>query len=262
MSMASQASRAPSLLKLNAVDKAAASASLHCFPFAGGSAHFYKDWGQLELGHIQGYAIELPGRGLRAREALIPGFSGLIQDLVRNIAPVLEPPYAFFGHSMGALLAFEFTRSLESLGAPLPSHLFLSACRAPHLPGRNKPWHALPEDELISEVEQLEGAPPGALQNKDIRAMMMPVLRADFRLAEQYSHAATGPINVPVSVFGGTSDPLVNPDELAAWSMHTNDLRRVRLFPGGHFYLNYHAGDVVDAIRRDLVPGIESQKTA
>jgi medium-chain acyl-[acyl-carrier-protein] hydrolase len=250
---------ARSLLKLNAVREAPTPVSLFCFPFAGGSAHFYQNWGQQGLGFVQGYAIELPGRGLRLREPLIGEFCVLIENLAQALAPVMVPPYALFGHSLGALLAFEFVRAFERLGSPMPVHLFLSACRAPHLPRRIRPWHALPEDELIAEIEQLAGTPPGALHDEQIREMMVPVFRADFQLGEDYSYVPRKPISVPVSVFGGASDPLVTPDELDAWSEHTDDFRGSVFFPGGHFYLTEHASDIVAAIGEALVPWTDDE---
>lgn len=252
MSKASQSRTARSLLKLNAARETSTPVSLFCLPFAGGSAHFYQNWGQQELGFVQGYAVELPGHGLRLREPLIAEFCDLIEDLAQTLAPVLAPPYALFGHSLGALLAFEFVRALERSGGLMPVHLFLSSCRAPHLPRRIRPWHALPDDELIAEIEQLDGTPPGALHDEQIREIMVPVFRADFRLGEDYSHVPRKPVSVPVSVFGGTSDPFVTPDELNAWSEHTDDFKGSVLFRGGHFYLTEHAPDIVAAIGATL----------
>ena len=254
MCAVSQASSARSLLRLSRSDTSASSVSLYCFPFAGGSAHYYQHWANQELDSLKGYAIELPGRGLRLKEPPALEFSELLQDLVGNISPILKPPYVFFGHSMGALLAFEFTRMLECLGLPLPAHLFLSACRAPHLRSRSRPWHSLPEQELIEEVERLEGTSTGALQNEDIRSLMVPILRADFRLAEQYTYLAKEPTSVPVSVFGGTEDPLIEPSDLAKWSEHTKDFRGSHLYQGGHFYLNDHTEDVINKIKNAIAP--------
>lgn len=262
MSKASQNHTSRLLLKLNSVQNTSTSTSLFAVPFAGGSAHFYQIWGQQDLGAVQGYAVELPGRGLRLREPLIPEFSDLVRNLAHSFAPVLTSPYAFFGHSMGAFLAFELIRAFEMTGAPIPVHLFVSACRAPHLPRRIRPWHALPENDLIAEIEQLNGTPPGALQNEQVREMMMPVFRADFRLSEEYSYVPREPVTVPISVFGGTSDPLVSSDELNAWSEHTSDFRGSFLFPGGHFYLTEHADDVVAAVRTGLTPQTETKRIA
>jgi surfactin synthase thioesterase subunit len=262
MSKASQNHMTRSLLKLNSAQEATIPVSLFCLPFAGGSAHFYHAWGQLDLGPIHGYAVELPGRGLRLREPLMSEFSDLVRDLAETLAPVLTPPYAFFGHSLGAFLAFEFIHALEKSGARMPVHLFVSACRAPHMPRRIRSWHALPEDDLIAEIERLNGTSPGALHDEQIREMMMPMFRADFRLGEEYSYVPRRPVTVPVTVLGGASDPLVTPDELDAWSEHTSDFRGSLLFSGGHFYLTEHASEVVAVVRGVLTPHTETSRPA
>ncbi|MGB3312856.1 MAG: alpha/beta fold hydrolase, partial [Albidovulum sp.] len=150
MQVSSQISPTRSLLRLGSAEPSGPATSLYLWPFAGGTAHFYQNWGLRKLEDISSYAIELPGRGLRLREAPIPEMSKMVEDALSSVVPVLERPFAFFGHSMGALLAFEVTRRLREMGLPLPCHLFVSACRAPHLAARNRPWHPLPEDELIA----------------------------------------------------------------------------------------------------------------
>lgn len=241
-----------SLLRLGSAEPSGPATSLYFWPFAGGAAHFYQGWGLPKLQGVSSYAVELPGRGLRLREAPIPEMSKMVEDVLSSVVPVLEPPFAFFGHSMGALVAFEVTRSLREMGLPLPCHLFVSACRAPHLAARNWPWHNLPEDELVANVEQLAGIPLGALQNRDVRAMMVPVFRSDFRMVEQYQHRPGDPLDIPISTFGGTDDPLIAGEDLTAWSEHTTDFRGGCVYDGGHFYLNDHAADVIALIRQEL----------
>lgn len=248
-----------SLLRLGAAQ--GSGVPLYCLPFAGGTAHFYQDWALPRLKDLPVHAVELPGRGLRLRESLVPDMSSLVDDLLTHVMPAIEGPFALFGHSMGALLAYELTRALARMGRPLPSLLLVSACRAPHLPARNDPWHDLPEDALITEVENLAGTPLGALQNDDIRAMMVPVFRSDFRLVEQYCHQPAAPLPVPIKAFGGADDPLVYPEDLAGWADHTTDFRGRRLFHGGHFYLNAHADDLAADLRRTLASAVQDHAT-
>lgn len=252
MSNALQSHKNRSILNVNTAQDAATQTSLFCLPFAGGSAQYYKSWEQEDLGPLSACAIELPGRGFRLRDPLVADFCDLVEELTDTLSNAVTPPYALFGHSLGALLAFEVTRALEKSGGPLPVHLFLSACRAPHVTRRIRPWHDLPEDDLIAEVVKLNGTSPESLEDPDIRAMMIPVFRTDFRLGEEYTYVPQAPIKIPISVFGGTSDPLVQPEELKAWSEHTSDFRGCHLFPGGHFYLNTHASDVISTIRAEL----------
>jgi medium-chain acyl-[acyl-carrier-protein] hydrolase len=210
---------------------------LICLPYAGGSAAAYSRW-ERKLGAGVGVrAVELPGRGRRIREAPLTSSEALVEQLLIDLAADLEQgPFALFGHSMGGLLAFQLTHALVDRGLPGPQRLVLSAARAP---GRTAPvkLHALPDEELIETLGHLSGAPAEALAHEDLMEVMLPVVRADLKLAETWSFDPAGPLSVPVALLGGLRDPLASPAELERWRPYFAGEVERRSYPGDHFYL-------------------------
>lgn len=225
---------------------------LFCLPYAGGGAAIYRGWHAIAPGHIQVCAIELPGRGQRMAEAPFQRLAPMVRALARALDPLLDRPFAIFGHSMGGLIAFELARALRADGRPAPAHLFVSAVGAPGIPSG---WRALrdaPDAELKEELRALDGTPPALLENDDLMAIMLPVVRADFSVLETYEYRAEQPLDVPITVFGGESDHVVPPWTLSGWRRQSARGARLQMFPGGHFFLQAAANDVVTAIGRAL----------
>lgn len=230
----------------------AARMRLFCFPYAGGGASIFRRW--TTPPDVEICAVQLPGREDRFTEPPSRAVTDLIPQLAEALQPFLDRPYAFFGHSMGAIIAFELASQLAREHRA-PAHLFVSGRRAPHLPARKPPLHTLPDAEFERELGALNGTPRAVLDDRELMALMAPILRADFTLCETYGLRAREPIDVPIDVFGGTADPETTPSELEGWREHTRVFGGVRLFPGDHFYLQDHAPALVDAMLRGLRSG-------
>jgi medium-chain acyl-[acyl-carrier-protein] hydrolase len=153
------------------------------------------------------------------------------------LLPDLDRPYALFGHSMGAIVAFEAARSLRARYGIEPVHLFISGRRPPHLPGKRWSIHTLAEREFLNEVKAMGGAPPEIFDNADIMELMTPVLRADFEMIENYRYDEGEPLSCPVTAFGGLEDPDIPPDCLEEWRSHTTGRFSMHMVPGDHFFI-------------------------
>lgn len=225
-----------------------------CFPFAGGGASAYRQWGKAFRPDIDVCALQLPGREDRLAEPLLRSVDAVVEALVPVLKPVLDGPYVLFGHSMGALIIFGVARRLAASGGPLPRHLFVSAHRAPDLPDRRSPLHPLPEPEFIERLRTFAGTPELVFEEPDLAEIVLPILRADFELCETYEYADAAPLPCPITAFGGVEDPTVDRDELDGWRRHTSARFDLRMFPGGHFYLRGAEDVLADHISSVLVP--------
>lgn len=193
-------------------------------------------------------AIHLPGRESRIADAALTSADAVVAALVDRLTPHLDRPYGIFGHSMGALLAFETARELRRRALPPPLRLFASGFRAPHLPDRFPNRHKLDDRAFMAELHRMGGVPAEVAENDELMALLLPVIRADMMLCETYVHQAEEPLDVPVTVFGGADDPRVSRDDLEDWRRHTRAGMAVRIFPGHHFYLKSQRAAVVAAI--------------
>jgi medium-chain acyl-[acyl-carrier-protein] hydrolase len=168
------------------------------------------------------------------------------------LSPYLTMPCAFFGHSMGALISFELARYLAEQMHVVPAHLFVSAHRAPHLPGRRSLLHTLPDAAVLQELQRFQGASAVAFEEEELMELMLPALRADFTLCETYRYTRKSPLACPISVFGGRNDRDIGYAELAAWREQTSQGFALRLLPGDHFFLHRQRAAVLQAISEDL----------
>ncbi|HEX8360365.1 MAG TPA: alpha/beta fold hydrolase [Longimicrobium sp.] len=226
---------------------------LFCFPHAGGSAGSYRSWQDYLPDEIEVCAVQLPGRGFRIEERPFDRLSALTRSAADALMPLLDVPFAFFGHSMGALIAFELARHLRRQGFPQPSHLFASGFRAPHVPDPKLPIRHLPEADFIAALRKLGGTPESVLDSDDLR-VFLPALRADISLCETYCHGEEVPLACPITAFGGSQDKLVPARELEAWAGHTAQSFERFFFPGDHFFLQQHALAMLRIITRQLRP--------
>ena len=210
---------------------------LFCFPFAGGGAAVFRSW-QRQLEGVAVCPVQRPGRGARMAEEPCFRLPQLAVSACDALRPAMVPPFALFGHSFGALLAFEIARELRRRGAPGPDHLFVSGRRAPRLPEPAPPLHGLPDAEFVAEIRhRFDGIPPAILQEPELLRLLLPVLRADMAALETYEYREEEPLACPISAFGGEDDPWATHDELEAWRGETSASFVVRRFAGGHFYL-------------------------
>jgi medium-chain acyl-[acyl-carrier-protein] hydrolase len=225
---------------------------LFCFPFAGGGASVFRTWAASLPESIQPLPVRLPGRESRWLEQPYDSLPALVPTLADVLAPALRFRFAFFGHSMGAFIAFELTRELRRRGQPGPVRLLVSGCRAPHLQDPDIPLYALPKAELIGELGRLEGVSADVLANSEFMELILPMLRADLRLCDTYRYRPGLPLDCPISGFGGAQDKKTRPEQLAAWSRQTRAGYIERVFPGGHFFLTSAQTELVAAIATDL----------
>lgn len=218
-----------------------AQARLFCFPYAGGSAAIYQGWAEQLPAPIDVCPVHLPGRGVRVKEEAYTRVSDLVRDLTPAILPLLDKPYAFFGHSMGGLISFELARELRRQNAPAPAHIFISGRKAPQTPQLEAFIYNLPESEFVETLLRLNGTPTDILENKELMGIMIPLLRADFELCETYLYVDEAPLESPITVFGGIQDFEVDLVHLQAWSEQTTGSFVRRLLPGNHFFLQSQA---------------------
>lgn len=230
---------------------------LFCFPYAGGGARIYRRWSEFLPFQVEVCPVQLPGRENRVIESPYTNLSDLISDLVPALEPYLDKPFAFLGHSMGALISFELTRHLRKLHWPLPEQLFLFAHSAPHLPRRAPTFHDLAPDEFVKELEKMGGTPAELLGNKEVMQVYMPLLRADFTLCEMYKWIADEPLDLPLTVFGGTNDDFINHAEIAAWREHTRNTCQLHMFSGSHFFIHEKEAQVLQLTAQMLNQSLE-----
>ncbi|MBA2324364.1 MAG: thioesterase [Pseudonocardiales bacterium] len=224
---------------------------LICLPAAGGGASRYRDWPAHLPDDVEVVSVQLPGRENRFNEPPIETMEQLVGPLLDGLAGHLVPPFALFGHSMGALIAFELVRRLRASGVA-PVHVFASGCRAPDLPGRSPDRHTLPDREFLAAIEELGGIPPELLTEREFLDAMLPSLRGDCTLVETYAFRPQAPLSCPVSAFGGLRDKEVPPEDVRAWSRHTTGTFRVHLLPGDHFFVNSARPDLLRLMVSEL----------
>lgn len=211
---------------------------MFCFSYAGGNASAYRDWYQQLPSDVELCSVQLPGRGARFKEKAFTSLPDLVAALSDAFAPFLDVPFVFFGHSMGAQVAFELARKLRDNKMPEPGALFVSGRRAPNLPARKKPIHGLPEEEFREEIKRLNGTPAEALDNPELMELVSPILRADCQVIETSEFEPSEPLGIPIIALGGAQDQNVTIDELEHWSRLTKSTFEMRLFSGDHFYIH------------------------
>ncbi|GGQ49614.1 thioesterase II family protein [Couchioplanes azureus] len=233
---------------------------LVCFPHAGGAASFFAPMSRALAPGIDVYAVQYPGRHDRHGEPCLDDIAVLADRLHSAMAGWDPRPLALFGHSMGAIVAYEVARRLRRDNPGLPLHLFASGRRAPH---RLRPDSAPPRDDagIIAELRRLGGTDAALLDEPGILEMILPALRSDYRAVQTYRWKPGGPPPCPVTVLTGDRDPHTTIEEARDWERHSQEPFAVRVFPGGHFFLLDHAPAVLTVIRDQLaVP--QNRRTA
>jgi surfactin synthase thioesterase subunit len=209
---------------------------LVCFAHAGGGASFFRPWARSLPDHIELCAVQLPGRENLYTDRLLESFEDVMEFILPRLSSLTELPYAFFGHSFGGLVAFEAARRLSIKERP-PSLLALSSTRAAFLPNLRR-LSSLPDAELLKSISDLGGVSASALQIRELMQLTLPIIRADFASIEGYVRpTADVKTEIPIWACGGVADPWVDTQSLGAWSRHAGSSFKIRLYPGGHFYI-------------------------
>lgn len=227
-----------------------ASTRLVCFPHAGGSASFYFPVSAALNGVADVAALQYPGRQDRHTEKGIDSIAELADRAHEALRPCSDRPLVFFGHSMGAVLAFEVALRFERDGQG-PVHVFASGRRAPST-YRPEDVHLRDDDGIIAEMRKLSGTDPRVLGNDEVLRMVLPAIRSDYTAIEKYRADPGATIAAPITVLTGDADPRTTLDEARAWEQHTTGGFDLKVFPGGHFYLTEHATEVIEVIRERL----------
>lgn len=225
---------------------------LVCFPHAGGSASFYFSASRALQGDVELLAVQYPGREDRRAEPCAASITELVDCIFEVLHHVSGPPLALFGHSMGAVVAFEVARRIEREMGAAAVRLFVSGRRAPSC-HRGEYVHLQDDQGLLAEVRTLNGTNARVLGDEEIMRMSLPALRGDYRAIESYRGQKGAQVSCPISMLVGESDPRVTVDEALAWRTHTSAGFDSHIFSGGHFYLGERQSQVLELIRDRLV---------
>lgn len=222
------------------VPRPACDLRLFCFHHAGVGAAVYRPWALQMPADIEVCAIELPGRGNRLREAPLDSVEAMVAQLLEHLQTELDRPFVFFGHSMGAVLAYETALALAERGQAMPEHLFVSGRRPPHVPDPMSPIGELPDPAFVAEINRRYGGiRPELLQHPDVMELLLPALRADIRALDRHRPAQPRKaLCCPITAMGGDADAVTPADHLEAWRPLTSAAFAARRYPGDHFYLD------------------------
>ncbi|HML59405.1 MAG TPA: thioesterase domain-containing protein [Solidesulfovibrio sp.] len=216
---------------------------LFCLPYAGAGASLYRSWSRIFPASIQVCPVQLPGREERLGEPCQTTVGGLVEGLMEALPPYLDRPYALFGHSLGAKIAFELCRTLLGDGYTPPRILAVSACRAPHLP-EPAPIHNLSRDGFVSGLKRYSEDAGLLQENPELLELLLPLLRADFLADESYAFYGDGALPVPIEAFYGVDDPEATLPEVRAWDAYTTAGFRLTAVDGKHLYVRDRKEDV------------------
>ncbi|BAZ29709.1 erythronolide synthase [Cylindrospermum sp. NIES-4074] len=229
-----------------------ASFRLFCFPYAGAGASIFYSWIKDLPPEIELCPIQLPGRENRTGESPFTRIKPLIKTLASLLHPHLDIPFAFFGHSLGALLSFELARELRRLNFPAPSYLFVSGSRAPQIPDLDSPIHTLPEPQFKEALQRLNGTPEIILKDSNLMQLFLPALRSDFAMLETYFYTNEKPLECPIFGFGGLNDRRVSSEEIDAWHEQTQSYFKLQMFSDDHFFLHSAQSAMVQTISHEI----------
>ena len=229
-----------------------AAVQLVCFHFAGGGASMFRGWAEALGPEVEVCAVQLPGREERIDEAPFTRLGPLLDALEQYVVPTLRRPFACFGHSMGALVAFELARRLAARGVQGPAQLVLSGCPAPRARGHLAPIHALPEPQFREALRRSGGTPPEVLEDEELMQIYSPLLRADFAVGETWPDASGPALGCPITALAGEDDPIAPLDAVVGFGRETRGRFALHRFPGAHFFVNTAREAVIAEVRAEL----------
>lgn len=240
-----------------ATDTRAGTLRVYCLPHAGGSAQMFADWATHAPAWLEPVPLELPGRGRRFHEDPIGRLEPLVADLMGTVLSGTVGRFALFGHSYGALLAFELCRRLEHYHGLVAEHLFVAALRGPGFPRAGMRVSGLPDEAFREHLRALGGTPPEVLDHEALMEMLLPVLRADFAVVDDYAFRGGQPVGCPVTAIGGLEDVRVSRQALEAWGRCCCDRFQVRMLPGGHFFPRSQRDSLLSLMAGELTAAVD-----
>src|SRR5262249_46014658 len=237
---------------------------LFCFPYAGAAGVIYSKWARLLPSGVEVCAIELPGRSSRIREPPISRLAPLVSALADSMSPMLGSPFGFYGHSFGALIAFEVARELRRRKLNRPNFLICGAFKAPHVAGDRPHFHHLPDDELLAAAARHYGVTidQWVLEVDEMRQIIVAAMRADLAAAETYLYYEERPFEFPISIVAGRSDSSVSEASLREWARHTEATCDLTYLEGGHLFLNHRVADLLKVVSSAIASPRESRDRA
>lgn len=239
----------------------AASIQLFLLAHAGGGSAAFRGWNgrvgdKIELGYVQ-----LPGHDSRLMEQPCSSIEELIPQLVDALGAHINRPFAFYGHSLGAKIAFEAARELRNRGASGPAHLFVAACQAPQLPWPHPPMNGLEASHFLSQVQERYGSiPRQVVEDEELCSLLLPALRADVRMVETYVYTAGAPLYCGITAFGGLQDQTVSQSSLEQWRTQTSGEFHLRMMPGNHFFPQSAESRIPEFIAAELIDIVETHR--
>lgn len=235
-------------------------ARLVCFPYAGGSGQIFRDWPKTLGPEVEVVGIQLPGRGARMHEAPLQDLGEIVRHICDALATLPELPFAFFGHSNGALISFEVARELIRRGRPLPQHMIISAKRAPQLARLGPMTFHLPHDKFVDVLRDYEGTPRDILDEPELLALILPSVRCDFAISELYRFDPLPQLDLDFTLLGSQNDKFVPYHDLLPWAAVTTGKVNAHVIGGGHFFMHSHATDVLSHVG-EVVHGLYAEKS-
>jgi len=212
----------------------------------------YRNWSDFLPHNVEICPIELPGRGARLQQPAYRDMKPLVEALGEALMPYLDKPYALFGHSMGALIAFELARWIRRLKLPAAQLLFASGHTAPQLGCNHDPIYHLPDEAFKAKLRELNGTPEAVINNEELMALLLPMLRADFQVNETYRYEPEPALAIPIIALGGRDDRDVTIASLQAWQQQTSSRFSLHIFEGGHFFLQSAQLQVLQTVAEHL----------
>lgn len=221
---------------------------IFCFPYSGGSANNFRSWAHYFPESIELMIVRLPGRDSRLKEKPFSEWTQLLETLELALLPLLDKPYFFFGHSFGGRIIYELTKVFQKKQRPLPSCLFISGCRAPHIPTELPFLHELPKKDFIERLRRMKGTHADILANTTLFDLLEPAIREDIRLSELWEDIPKKQLQTPIVALSGIDDPMDPPSKMDSWALYTTALFSLYQFKGEHFFLHTHEKEVLNLI--------------
>jgi surfactin synthase thioesterase subunit len=225
--------------------------NIFCLPFAGGNQHSYRQLTDHESEWANWLPVELPGRGIRTREALLTDVHAMANDVFDQIRDLLTAPYAIYGHSMGSLIGYLLTKKIIRQQLNQPLHLFFSGAHEPSRPPLEQPRHLFSKENFIKKLKELGGSPEEVLDDPELLDFYEPLLRADFQATDTYIYEVSAPFHLPVTIMIGKEEGITM-EQASAWQQETTGEVDIIQFPGNHFFIFEHAGEITGIMESKL----------